>query len=305
VYTRNNLGAARGGWQRYREVVTRQYGRGTFDIALRPLDGLRGRHFRGMGAIQAAGLISTGAAVGTTTAVSSLAAGTALGSWAGPIGAGVGALVGIIAGLWSAHDARVKGAKTENQIVGSAVTAWDQGMQAIFAAANSGQITGAQGVPLVSQLLSSYWAAVEQAKGLPGVADSSGYGSNCGSYTSGVTTPCTPSGHPACNKSCTAGCCVGCNDLYPSSLDAIRVLQNPNGGSFSTCTVYSSSFGLAQRSGYTLSYTPPAPTAANAATQAGGAIASAAGVAPTDTVLGIPVWLLALAGAGVLVYEIL
>jgi hypothetical protein len=296
MYVRNQLGEP---WRRYTEIVEKRWGSGKYTIRLRPELGGR----RGLGAINTSGLVSTGAAVGTTSIISALAPGTALGSWAGPIGAGVGALVGVIAGLWSAHNARVKGAKEENTIVGDALTTWDAGMQAIFAAANSGQITGAQGAPLVGQLLSSYWAAVAQARGLPGVSDNSGGGANCGSYTAGVTTRCSP-GHP-CNKSCTAGCCVGCNDLWTSSLDAIAALNNPAGGSFTTCTVYSSSFGLQERPGYTLTYTPPAPTVANAGTQAGSGIASALGVSPTTTVGGISIGLLlAIAAGGFALYEL-
>ena len=286
-------------WKKYSEQVSQIRGNGRYQIWLREEAG--GVPPAGLGSwlgapVNTAGLVSTGSAIATTSAIPSLL--PELTSWAGPIGAGVGALVGIIAGLWAAHNQRVKGAKEENQIVGSAVSTWDGGMQAIFAAANSGQITGAQGAQLVGQLLSSYWSAVGQAKGLPGVADNSGSGSNCGSYTSGVTTPCSP-GHP-CTKSCTAGCCVGCNDLWTSSLDAIAVLNNPNGGTFSTCTVYSSSFGLAQRPGYSLTFTPPP-----AATAAGNTLASAVGLSTTDTVAGIPVWILALGGAAALAFYVL
>lgn len=286
-------------WKRYSEVVTRVKGRGRYTIFLR--EEPRGFSPRGLGQISTGSIVATGASVGG----SAVASAAGLGAAAGPIGAGIGALVGIIASLWAAHDARVKGATEENEIVGSALSTWDAGMQQIFAAANSGQITGQQGAQLVSQLMASYWSAVAQAKGLPGVADSSNSGGNCGSYTPGQTTRCTPSGAPKCNKQCTVGCCVGCNDLYPSSLDAIAVLMSASGGSFTTCTVYSSSFGLAQRNGYQLSYTPPAPTAANAATEAGSAIAGAVGLSPTDTVAGIPVSLLALGAAGLLIFSII
>jgi hypothetical protein len=298
VRSRSHLGyAGRRGWKRYSEQVVQRKGNGAYEILLKEISGLG---YLGS-SVNTGGIVSAGAGAGSGVAAS--AAG--LGLWAGPIGAGVGAVVGIIAALWSAHDARVKGAKEENQIVGDAVSTWDQGMQAIFSAANSGQITGAQAAQLCSQLLASYWTAVEQAKGLPGVADDSGYGTNCGSYTSGQTTPCTPSGAPKCNKSCTVGCCVGCNDLYPSTLDAIAVLSSPTGGSFETCTVYSSSFGLAQRNGYQLTYTPPAPSITGSAAQAGNALASAAGFSPTSTILGIPVWMLFLGVGGLVLYEVL
>ena len=257
-----------------------------------------GKRRRGMGAtgVNTSGLISTGAAVGTSTAVSSLAAGTALGSWAGPIGAGVGALVGIIAGLWAAHNARVKGATTENQILNSAVAAFDSSLKAIFAAANSGQISPTDATSACNQLYQTYWQNIAQYQTLPGTADASHHGANCGTYTSGVTTPCTPSGGPACNKSCTAGCCVGCHDLMPAVQDAIAVFQNPKGGFINVCRVYGDKYGLQDRAQYTLTYAPPPAGASIAA--AGGSIASALGGG--STVFGIPVWLLALGVAGVL-----
>ena len=52
------------------------------------------------------------------------------------------ALVGIIAGLFEASAARAKGAKEENQAINEYLPSWDSGLQQIFAAANSGQITG-------------------------------------------------------------------------------------------------------------------------------------------------------------------
>jgi hypothetical protein len=258
---------------------------------------------RGLGAsINTAGLVSTGAGVATSAGVSTLAAGTALGSWAGPIGAGVGALVGVIAGLFAASAARAKGAKEENAAVNAYLPAFDQGLQQIFAAANSGQITGAQGAQLVPSLLQQWWAAMAQFRGLPGVADNSGGGASCGSYVSGSTTRCSP-GHP-CSKSCTAGCCVGCNDLWPSALDAIRILNSPTGGTFTTCTVYGSGYGATQRNGYSLTYTPPAaPAAGTAAAAVGSLTSSLVATDPTTggtTILGFP-WYLVV-GGGVAAY---
>jgi hypothetical protein len=250
------------------------------------------RYRRGLGApVNTGGIIASGAGTATTAIVSSVGADTALGSWAGPIGAGVGAVVGILAGLWSAHNARVKGAKAENQVVGSALQTWDAAIQAIFQGANSGALTGAQAAQLVQQQLQTYWAAVAQVRGMPGVADNSSGGARCGSYTSGVTPPCSP-GHP-CTKACTAGCCVGCNDLWTSTLDAVRVLNSPTGGTFNVCTVYSSGYGLAQRPQYSVTYTPPAGST--------GTVASALGLSGS-TVLGIPTWLLAAGGIGAAIW---
>jgi hypothetical protein len=322
---RSGLGAA-SNWKRYREVVAKRYGNGIYSIYLREEPGYpTPPRLSGFAELtpQEGGVLSTGAAVGTTVGVSALAAGTALGSFAGPIGAGVGALVGIIAGLFEASAARAKGATEENDAVNQYLPAWDQAMQEIFAQANAGTISGAQAASLVPSLMQSWWAAAAQFHGLPGVADNSNGGASCGSYTSGITTPCSP-GHP-CTKSCTAFCCVGCNDLWPSSLDAIRLLSSGKAGSITTCTVYGSGYGATQRNGYSLTYTPPPPPPAATATPAGatstgtgtGIVSTTATTAATSslsvagislvgtdstgemTILGLPWYYAAIGGLGV------
>lgn len=216
------------------------------------------------------------------------------------IGAGIAVVTAVIAGLWSAHDARAKAAKAENAAINSAVSTWDQGMQAIFAAANSSDatqnISGAQAAQLVQQLLQTFWQKMAPLIGPKGTADNSNLGVNCGTYVAGVTQPCSP-GHP-CSSSCTATCCVGCNDLWPSSLEAIRVLESPTGGSVNVCTVYSSKYGASQRPGYTLTYKPPTITAA--ATAAGVAASTESALttlSTTATAAGLPSWAPLAAGA--------
>lgn len=216
----------------------------------------------------------------TTTLISSAATSGALpaafGSLAGPIGAGVAVLVGVIAGLWAAHNARVKGATQENQAINSAVSTWDAGMKAIFAAANSTDpatnVPGPQAAAEVQSLWSQFWAQMSPYLHAPGVADSSMGGANCGSPTLNPQGPCAgePGGHK-CDNSCTATCCVACQDLYPSMLQAIQVLNSPGGGTVQVCAVASSKYGASSRGGYTLKYTPP-----TIATTAGGILSSAA-----------------------------
>lgn len=202
------------------------------------------------------------AATATTAIVASIGAGTSWGAAAGPIGAGVGLLVGVIAGLWAAHEARVKGATQENHAINSAVQTFDAGMKAIFAAANnsdpSQNVPGPVAAQQVQQLYAQFWAQMVPFTRAPGAADTSGGGANCGDTTLNPNGPCkgTPHGH-MCDRSCTATCCVGCQDIYPTMLQAVGVLNSPSGGSVEVCTVFGSKYGAVERSGYTLSYNPP------------------------------------------------
>ncbi len=222
-------------------------------------------------------LVSAAATVVTTVATPSivsaagLTAGTAAaGALTAGIGAGVAILIGVLAGLWGKHEARIAGAKAENQAINSAVQTFDAGLKAIFAAANSSDPT--QNVPgpvaaqQVQQLLAQFFASMQRFTSAPGAADASHGGTNCGSQQLNPAGPCmgTPGGHK-CDKNCTATCCVGCQDLYPTMLQAVQVLNSPNGGSVQACTVYGSSYGANQRAGYTLTYAPPSIPAAGSA----------------------------------------
>jgi hypothetical protein len=283
-------------WVHYREQVTKIYGGGGYDIALRRLEGcpIHGNR-RGLGITsQEGGLLSTAASVGTTVGTAS-----AIGAWAGPVGAAAGAIVGVIMGLFQASAARAKGAKEENQAVNEYLPAWDQGMQAIFAAANNGSATPAECISALQTLMQQWWAAAAQFKGLPGVADASGGGANCGTYVPGQTTPCTPTGGPGCDSSCTAMCCIGCHDLMPSAAYAAYLFGLPQGGSLNVCEVYASKYGATERPMYTLTYTPPPAGSAGAdAVAATSAVAAATG-------LDIPTWALVLGGAAAAYYVFL
>lgn len=277
-------------------MIARQ-GDGRYTILLRPDELMRGLNGLGAG-VSAPQLLTTGAAVGTSAA-SSAGAFAALGAAAGPVVAGIGALVGIIAGLWSAHNARAAGAKTENAALNSAVTAFDSSLRAVFQAANAGSVTGAQAAQACQTILQSYWTGMAPYQTGPGRADASKGGASCASPgTLNLTTDnCARyNGSLPCNKSCTAGCCVGCNDLAPAIMAAISVFSSPTGGSVNVCTVQGSGYGATTRSGYTLTYTPPA------ATSVAGVADSLTGVASSLTsssVAGIPLWLLLAGGIGI------
>jgi hypothetical protein len=283
---RGGLGNVPLGWQRYREQVVQRHGNGAYVIDLQPLSGLRG-----LGSAPIGPTVLATAAPIAVTAASAAGAFAAAGAAAGPIGAGIGALIGIIAGAWAAHDARAKGATTENAAVNSAVIAFDASVQAVFAAANSGQVTGSQAAGACTTILQSYWQGMAPYQVGAGRADASHGGSNCGGTTL-VPGGCSLVGGLPCNSSCTAGCCVGCGDLMPTILQAIAVFNSPTGGTITACTVYGSKYGANQRSSYTLTYTPPAASTPAGAVNAVSSLAS-------STVAGLPLWMLVAAGVGV------
>lgn len=275
-----------------------------------------GQHYplyegQGLGAVNAPAILAAGGAIAgktATTLITSAATSGALpasfGALAGPIGAGVSVLISVIAGLWSAHNARVAGATHENQAINSAVQTWDAGMRAIFAAVNSSDptqnVSPSQAAAQVQQLWQQFWAAMAPYMHAAGTADTSMGGVNCGSTTLNPAGACagTPSGH-ICDKDCTASCCVGCQDLYPSMLEALQVLSSPTGGTVQVCAVARSSYGANARSSYTLTYTPPAVAGAGASIGTdltsglsslfGGATGSAAGSGSLLPVLAIGV----------------
>ena len=276
-------------------------------LTLRSYPSMRIRPSRRLGAItpQEGGILATGASVGTTIATAS-----AIGAWAGPVGAAAGAIVGVIAGLFAASAARAKGAKEENQAINEYLPAWDQSLQAIFQQANAGTITAAEAISALQSLMPYWWQAAAQFKGLPGVADASNGGGNCGTYNPQTSTPCSPTNGPGCDKSCTAFCCIGCYDLAPTVAYAAYLFSIPSaqiwaagGVQLNVCTVYSSKYGASQRNSYTLTWNPPK----TAATVAGiaSAVSGAAGVSSAATVAGIPVWLLALGAAAFAAYELI
>jgi len=217
--------------------------------------------------------VTGGGAIASKVAAAPIASAFGLSTAAIPIiGAGIALVTTLIAGLWAAHEARAKGATTENAQVSSAVQAFDGGMKAIFAAANSSDpaqnISASQAAQAVEQLYAQFWASCCNFTKGPGRADTSGCGTNCGGPTN-ASAPCTgmPGGHK-CDKSCTVSCCVGCQDIKPSVDMAVAVFQ-AGGGTVQVCTVYGDHYGLQQRSGYSLTYTAPTlPSAVSSVTSA-------------------------------------
>jgi hypothetical protein len=287
-----------------------------YQLGARGLRGLRAS--RGMGASSVSTILplligpaivsKSGGAV--SSALESAAAGAAQGSKFGPIGAAVGAVAGAISGLWASHNARAAGAKNENTALNSAVIAFDGSLKAIFAAANStelsSQITAPQAIQLLQQTLMQYWQGMAPFTSGPGAADASGGGTKCSSVV-----VCNQQSSPGlkCDKSCTAGCCVGCDVFTPTINQAIAIF-NAGGGTLNVCEVYGSGYGATTRPSYTLTYTSPTAAATAAGGTASAAGSAAAAVAPasvvsgfmSETIAGVPVWMVA---AGVAAYLVL
>jgi hypothetical protein len=254
------------------------------------------RSLHGLGApVNIAGLISTATGVGVTAGLTaaSNAGIISIGSAAGPIGAAAAAVVALIAGLWSAHNARAKGAKNENAAMNSAVIAFDGSLKAIFQAANAGQITAQQAIQYCQQVLQMYWQGMAPYMTGPGASDGSHGGTGCQNVV--VCNQQSPPGLQ-CSKSCTAGCCVGCDVLTPTILQAIQIFQK-GGGTLTVCKVYGSKYGGQTRESYSLTYTAPAASAVAGASASG--VTSALGL--PSTVLGLPTWMLLLGGVGLVV----
>lgn len=244
--------------------MTARPGPGQYTIYLRP-------EFPTLGSMTATA-VGAGASIATKAATPSIVAATgatgiAAGALTAGIGAGVAVLVSVLASLWASHQARTKGAKAENQAINSAVMTFDSGLRAIFAAANSPDPTQNVSGPVAAQqcqlLLQQFFAQMGPLTKAPGAADASNGGMNCGTGQLNPAGPCTGTlGGHQCNAQCTATCCVGCQDLYPTVLQAIQVLNSPTGGTITACTVYGSSYGATQRNSYTLTYAPPPASSA-------------------------------------------
>lgn len=296
-----------GASQQFEEQVLARHGNGRYTILLTdssPLTSMRGVGTLGRLGGPAATGISLAAGVATKAATPSIiaatgATGLAAGALTAGIGAGVAVLVAVLSNLWSAHEARAKGAKTENAAVNSAVQAFDGSLKAIFAAANAGSITAAQAAQYCQQTFQSFWTYQAPYMTGPGRADTSKGGTACGSGTLNPAGPCagTIGGHK-CDASCTASCCVGCQDLYPTILQALQVFASPTGGTIAACTVYGSGYGAFQRGSYSLTYTPPA---AGSVAGVADSLSSLFSGGSGSSVAGIPTWLL-LAGGGLGIY---
>ena len=194
--------------------------------------------------------------------------------------AGIGAGVGIILSLISAHNARVKGAKNENAAVGILVPNAAQQLQAIAQQFSAGSLTTAQAIQLCQQVGQNFQQQIQQFSGTPGVA----------------WTACSGSSSCPCNKSCTAGCCVYYNNIVPW-VNAVSSAISAGGGTAQLNQVYGSpQYGFSGYAASTIKVTAPPAVSVAGATNEINTVAT--DITSGATVAGIPVWALALLGAG-------
>ena len=231
----------------------------------------------------------SGASYGATAALT--AAGVGSGAVIGTVVPVVGTIVGaLIGGLLSGHFARKKGAQTENAQLNQVMPAVISDISSIFDAANKGQISAGDAINALQAVQSNFWQAMAPYETGPGQA---GGPSKCtpwtdtspGTQTDGSKNP-TP-----CTKSCTASCCVGCNIVGQWVYRATRIFQN-NGQDPTTLKKWlplvGNKYGLSNFTPPNWTYTPPAGGVSSASS----AIASVT----SATVMGIPLWLLGMAG---------
>lgn len=159
----------------------------------------------------------------------------------------------LLGGLLGAHKARAQGATNENLAVNELVKGYDQGMNTIFAQANSGQMTANDAIYAVESLMQQYWQALARFQTAPGT-----HAIPCRGIAD-QNPPNQFNDSTPCDKSCTAGCCVGCNPLSSGAKNAIYVFQN-GGGKATFPKVYGSKYGGQERATYYLTYTPPPPS---------------------------------------------
>jgi hypothetical protein len=224
---------------------------------------------------------STVASVGATTGA--IAAGSALSIALPVIGIALGAVLGA---LFAAHEARVKGATTENEVLNSLIPTMQTAIENIFQAANSGQVTAAQAVAAVQAVQQQYWEEVAQVETGPGQA---GGPNKCVAQTP------TPNAGTTCDSSCTASCCVGCNEINEWCYNAIQAFQSGGGsGPLPWQSISGNKYGLSN-------FSPPSgttytPSAAGSSTGSAAGVVSDVSSLASASVMGIPIWMLLVGG---------
>jgi hypothetical protein len=206
----------------------------------------------------------TSAMAGATTGVTMALTTAASAGSAAALGAatfGIGAAVGIAVLLWSKHEARIKGAKTENAAATHLAAAYKETIQGIFAAYNSGQLTKDQAVAELVQTRSLIMQSMTAINHMPGV-NWSGNKGMIGSSTQKYF-------QVTCDKHCTVGCCIYNGVIGPTLNNAIAMFrgqpasvnkQGTGGGnasmkvvkSYATIPIGTNKYGFAGLASFTL-----------------------------------------------------
>lgn len=159
------------------------------------------------------GAAQIGTQVGTQAVKASGAvAGLGLTAATAGIGAAVGIVVSVAAALLKAHQARLKGAKNENQALDMYIPVFDSFVSQLAQAYNSRQTTAADAAAAAQQFDRSLYNSLRALTGGPGTAwnDVTGMAGKC-------------------DKGCTASCCIYFGALGPVLNDISSVLGFPTG----------------------------------------------------------------------------
>lgn len=171
----------------------------------------------------------------------------------------VGAAIGAIVGIFAQQSAkRASEARDENSAVAAAVPQWDQWLQQLVSAYNSGQLTDGDMETGFQAMMANYWNIV-QPHVQPG-RDGCFPGGNF--WTTDQAHQWWDShGGNGCIGNIGAGCCVAYADLW-NSIDNLRVAvkNNYNTGKPSPALilgVYPSKYGGISRPPYTVTLARP------------------------------------------------
>ena len=162
-----------------------------------------------------------GAAAGGASAGAAAAgaASTGAGITAGAVTFGIGALAGLAVALWAKHEARIKGAKTENAAMNIIAPGWVEAIQGIIAQYNAGTINDLTTVSELKQLRKLVYDDLLKYNHEPGV-NWSGGGNQPG--IAGVQQYWTVK----CSKHCTIGCCIFNNVIGPVTNNAMALVSH-------------------------------------------------------------------------------
>jgi hypothetical protein len=154
--------------------------------------------------------VTTGLSVAGSTGLASA------GAIAGAATAGIGIAIGVAVVLWQKHEARIKGAKTENAAMNIAVPGWEQSLVGIISQYNAGTLDAPTAAAELVSLKNLVFTSLQRYNHVPGV-NWSGGGTQPGLSAKkywGIT----------CDKRCTIGCCLFNNVIGPATNNAIALV---------------------------------------------------------------------------------